>query len=342
MRALYKSERAVGLSMGTAEKPVPGPHDVLIQVQRVAICGTDLHIYNWDAWAQNTIPVPMVVGHEYCGVVEAVGEEVTLVKPGQRVSGEGHLVCGKCRNCRAGREHLCNHTVGVGVNRQGAFADYLTIPEHNVCAIPDGISDDIVAIMDPLGNAVHTALSYDLVGEDVLITGAGPIGLMAAAVARHVGARHIVVTDLSDDRLRLAEKMGATRGVRADKEMLSDVMRDLDMTEGFDVGLEMSGAGRALNDMVGAMNHGGKMALLGLFATPVELDLTAAIFKGLQFKGVYGREMFETWYKMIAMLQSGLDVSPVITHRLPFEKFEDGFTALNSGQACKVVLDLAA
>ncbi|MEQ8440632.1 MAG: L-threonine 3-dehydrogenase [Alphaproteobacteria bacterium] len=342
MRALYKSKREVGLWMGSADRPKPGPREVLINVRRAAICGTDLHIFNWDDWAQKTIPVPMIVGHEYCGIVEAVGDEVTLVKPGQRVSGEGHLVCGQCRNCRAGREHLCINTVGVGVNRQGAFADYLTIPEHNVCAIPDGISDDIVAILDPLGNAVHTALSYDLVGEDVLITGAGPIGLMAAAVCRHVGARHIVVTDLADDRLELAQKMGATRGVRADREKLKDVMADLGMTEGFDVGLEMSGAPRALSDMIGAMNHGGKIALLGLFAKPVEIDMTAAIFKGLQFKGVYGREMFETWYKMIAMLESGLDVSPVITHRLPFEDFREGFDALNAGKACKVVLDLAA
>ncbi|WP_421880491.1 L-threonine 3-dehydrogenase [Pacificispira sp.] len=342
MRAIYKSKRETGLWMGSADAPKPGPRDVLIRVQRAAICGTDLHIYNWDSWAQKTIPVPMIVGHEYCGIVEAVGEEVTLVKVGQRVSGEGHLVCGHCRNCRGGREHLCINTVGVGVNRQGAFADLLTIPEHNVFAVPEDIPDDVVAILDPLGNAVHTALSYDLVGEDVLITGAGPIGLMAAAVCRHVGARHVVVTDLSDDRLRLAESMGATRGVRADKEPLKDVMRELGMTEGFDVGLEMSGAAPAMTDMINAMNHGGKIALLGLFSKPVEIDMTAAIFKGLQFKGVYGREMFETWYKMVSMLQTGLDVTPVITHRLPFEKFEDGFAALNSGRACKVVLDLAA
>ncbi|MEQ8828569.1 MAG: L-threonine 3-dehydrogenase [Alphaproteobacteria bacterium] len=342
MRAIYKSKRETGLWLGSADAPKPGPRDVLIRVQRAAICGTDLHIYNWDSWAQKTIPVPMIVGHEYCGIVEAVGEEVTLVKVGQRVSGEGHLVCGHCRNCRGGREHLCINTVGVGVNRQGAFADLLTIPEHNVFAVPEDIPDDVVAILDPLGNAVHTALSYDLVGEDVLITGAGPIGLMAAAVCRHVGARHVVVTDLSDDRLRLAESMGATRGVRADKEPLKDVMRELGMTEGFDVGLEMSGAAPAMTDMINAMNHGGKIALLGLFSKPVEIDMTAAIFKGLQFKGVYGREMFETWYKMVSMLQTGLDVTPVITHRLPFEKFEDGFAALNSGRACKVVLDLAA
>lgn len=342
MRAIYKSKSEKGLWLGTAEKPLPGPRDVLIKVKTAAICGTDVHIYNWDDWAQKTIPVPMITGHEYCGVVEAVGEEVTLVKPGQRVSGEGHLVCGQCRNCRGGREHLCINTVGVGVNRQGAFADYVTIPEHNVFAVPDEIPDEIVSILDPLGNAVHTALSYDLVGEDVLITGAGPIGLMAAAVCRHVGARFVVVTDLSEERLALAEKMGATRGVRADKESLKDVMAELGMTEGFDVGLEMSGAAPALKDMIDAMTHGGKIALLGLFANPVELDLTEAIFKGLQFKGVYGREMFETWYKMVSMLQTGLDVSPVITHRLPFEEFEDGFDALNAGTACKVVLDLAA
>ena len=342
MRAIYKSRRETGLWMGTADRPKPGPRDVLIRVTRAAICGTDLHIYNWDDWAQRTIPVPMIVGHEYCGTIEAVGEEVTLVHAGQRVSGEGHLVCGRCRNCRGGQEHLCVNTLGVGVTRQGAFADYLVIPEHNVYAIPDGIPDDIVALLDPLGNAVHTALSYDLVGEDVLITGAGPIGLMAAAVCRHVGARHVVVTDLADARLRLAEAMGATRAVRADRESLSDVMRDLGMTEGFDVGLEMSGAPRALSDMIDAMIHGGRIALLGLFARPVELDVTGAILKGLRFKGVYGREMFETWYKMIAMLQGGLDVSPVITHHFPFDRFDDGFVALNDGRACKVVLDLAA
>lgn len=340
MRALYKAEKGIGISLGTAEKPIPGPNDVLIKVRRVAICGTDMHIYNWDNWAQKTIPVPMVIGHEYAGVVEAVGSDVTLVRPGQRVSGEGHLVCGRCRNCRAGRAHLCINTLGVGVNRQGAFADYLAIPEHNVFPVPDGISDDVVSILDPLGNAVHTALSYDLVGEDVLITGAGPIGIMAAAVARHVGARHVVVTDLSDDRLALAERMGATRGVRADKTDLKDVMADLAMAEGFDVGLEMSGSASALDSMIGAMNHGAKIALLGLFAAPIEMDVTAAIFKGLQFKGVYGREMFETWYKMISMLQSGLDVEPVITHRLAFEEYEKGFIALNAGEACKVVLDL--
>lgn len=342
MRAIYKSKSEKGLWLGTADKPTPGPRDVLIKVKTAAICGTDVHIYNWDDWAQKTIPVPMITGHEYCGVVEAVGDEVSLVKPGQRVSGEGHLVCGHCRNCRGGREHLCINTVGVGVNRQGAFADYVTIPEHNVFAVPDDIPDEIVSILDPLGNAVHTALSYDLVGEDVLITGAGPIGLMAAAVCRHVGARFVVVTDLSDERLALAEKMGATRGVRADKESLQDVMAELGMTEGFDVGLEMSGAAPALKDMIDGMTHGGKIALLGLFPNAVELDLTEAIFKGLQFKGVYGREMFETWYKMVSMLQTGLDVSPVITHRLPFEEFEDGFDALNAGTACKVVLDLAA
>lgn len=341
MRALYKNEAAVGLAMGGAAIPAPGAREVLIRVRRAAICGTDLHIHNWDAWAQKTVPVPMIIGHEYCGVVEAVGDSVTLVKPGQRVSGEGHLICGQCRNCRAGREHLCNNTIGVGVNRQGAFADYLVIPEHNVCPIPEGIADDIVAILDPLGNAVHTALSYDLTGEDVLITGAGPIGLMAAAVCRHVGARHIVVTDPAAERLALAERMGASRGVVPGDGALRRVMADLDMREGFDVGLEMSGAPAALDDMITAMNHGGKIALLGLFAKPVSLDLTAAIFKGLQFKCVYGREMFETWYKMIAMLQSGLDVSSVITHRLPFAAFQEGFDALNAGRACKVVLDIA-
>jgi threonine 3-dehydrogenase len=315
---------------------------VLIKVKKAAICGTDLHIYNWDKWAARTIPVPMVVGHEYLGVIEAVGRDVTALKVGQRVSGEGHIVCGFCRNCRAGRGHLCRNTLGVGVNRPGAFADYVAIPASNAYLIPDSIPDEIAAILDPLGNAVHTALSFDLVGEDVLITGAGPIGLMAIAICRHVGARNIVITDVNDYRLDLARKMGATRAVRADRQTLRAVMDEIDMHEGFDVGLEMSGNPRALRDMIGSMNNGAKVALLGILADEAAIDWNQVIFKGLTLKGIYGREMYETWYKMLAMLQSGLDVTPVITHRLPMAEYEKGFAALNAGQACKVVLDFNA
>ncbi len=343
MRALVKKEAASGLWLEDVERPEPGLREVLIRVTHAAICGTDLHIYNWDEWAQATVPVPLTIGHEYIGVVEAVGEEVEAIEPGQRVSGEGHLVCGHCRNCRAGREHLCRNTVGVGVQRPGAFADYVVIPEHNVCPVPDGIPDEIGAILDPLGNAVHTALTFDVVGEDVLITGAGPIGLMAAAVARHVGARHVVVTDVNDERLALAAPMGATRAVNPRRESLVDVGREIGLTEGFDVGMEMSGNADALASMIETINHGGHIALLGIFhESPVPVPLNRAIFKALTLKGIYGREMFETWYKMFSMLQSGLDVKPVITHHIPFEDFEQGFAALKSGKAAKVVLDLRA
>jgi threonine 3-dehydrogenase len=328
--------------MERTRRPEIGPNDVLIRVKNAAICGTDLHIYNWDKWARKTIPVPMVVGHEYVGVVEEIGRDVTSLSVGERVSGEGHIVCGICRNCRAGRGHLCRNTLGVGVNRPGAFAEFVCIPAVNAYPIPDGIPDEIAAILDPLGNAVHTALSFDLIGEDVLITGAGPIGLMAVAVCRHVGARNVVITDVNDYRLSLAATMGATRPVRADKESLSDVMADLGMHEGFDVGLEMSGNPKALRDMIGAMNNGGKLALLGILSEEAAIDWNEIIFKGLTLKGIYGREMYETWYKMLAMLQSGLDVTPVITHHLPMAEFEKGFAALNAGQACKVVLDVAA
>jgi len=342
MRALVKREAAPGLWLEDIEQPQPGAHDVLIRVTHASICGTDLHIYHWDDWAAATVPVPMTVGHEYVGVVEAVGAEVEAARPGQRVSGEGHLVCGHCRNCRAGREHLCRNTVGVGVQRPGAFADYVVIPEHNVCPVPDGIPDEIAAILDPLGNAVHTALSFDLVGEDVLITGAGPIGLMAAAVARHVGARHVVITDLNDDRLALAQTMGANRAVNVGRERLAEVATELGMTEGFDVGLEMSGSAAALHDMIEAVNHGAKIGLLGVYPGPVEIALNRAIFKALVLKGIYGREMFDTWHKMFSMLQSGLDVKPVITHHIPFGDFERGFAALAAGRASKVVLDLVS
>jgi threonine 3-dehydrogenase len=342
MKSLVKARSERGLWLQDTARPEFGPNDVLIRVKKAAICGTDLHIYNWDKWAARTIPVPMVVGHEYLGIIEAVGSDVTALKVGQRVSGEGHIVCGFCRNCRAGRAHLCRNTLGVGVNRPGAFGDYVAIPASNAYPIPDSIPDEIAAILDPLGNAVHTALSFDLVGEDVLITGAGPIGLMAIAICRHVGARNIVITDVNDYRLALAKTMGATRAVRADRQSLKEVMAEIDMHEGFDVGLEMSGNPRALRDMIGAMNNGAKVALLGILADEAAIDWNEVIFKGLTLKGIYGREMYETWYKMLAMLQSGLDVSPVITHRLAMTDFETGFAALNAGQACKVVLDINA
>lgn len=342
MRALVKAKAEPGLWMDDVPEPEFGPNDVLIDVKRAAICGTDLHIYKWDDWAAKTVPVPMVVGHEYMGTVVAVGADVEGVRVGDRVAGEGHLVCKRCRNCRAGREHLCRNTLGVGVNRPGAFAERVAIPEHNVYRLPDAVTDEVAAILDPLGNAVHTALSFDLVGEDVLITGAGPIGLMSAAIARHVGARHVVITDVNPERLASADAFGVTRAVNPTTDNLRDVMSDIGMTEGFDVGLEMSGAAPAVRDMIAAMNHGGKVALLGIPPEDFSIDWNTVIFHGLQIKGIYGREMFETWYKMLAMLESGLDVSPVISHRLGFSKFDDGFQALLRGEASKVVLDLAA
>ncbi len=340
MRALVKAKNEPGLWLQEVDKPEPGPEDVLIKVNKVAICGTDLHIYNWDEWAQENVPVPNIVGHEYIGVVEQIGSLVNEVDVGDRVSGEGHIMCGVCRNCRAGRGHLCRDTRGVGVNRAGAFADYVCIPAENAYQIPDEISDEIASLLDPLGNAVHTALSFDLVGEDVLITGAGPIGAMAAAVVRHVGARHIVVTDINPGRLELAKRLGATRCVIAGREDLHDVMDELGMHEGFDVGLEMSGNASALSDLINTINHGGKIALLGIFPKAPEIDLNQTIFKGLSLKGIYGREMFETWHKMIAMLSSGLDISSVITDQIDFEDFETGFARLNAGEACKVVMNL--
>jgi threonine 3-dehydrogenase len=319
--------------------PEVGPNDVLIRVHKSAICGTDVHIYNWDEWAQKTIPVPMVVGHEYFGVIEAVGAEVEGYQPGDRVSGEGHITCGHCRNCRAGRRHLCRNTTGIGVNRSGAFAEYLALPAFNAFPIPDGISDDLAAIFDPFGNAVHTALSFNMVGEDVLITGAGPIGIMAVAIARHVGARHVVITDVNDYRLELARKMGATRAVNVTREDTRQIMTELGMTEGFDVGLEMSGNPQAFQMMLKTMQHGGKVALLGIPPPDTAIDWNQVIFKGLEIKGIYGREMFETWYKMVALIQSGLDITPIITHHYPVEAFEDGFAAMLSGQSGKVILD---
>ncbi|MCU0674788.1 MAG: L-threonine 3-dehydrogenase [Myxococcota bacterium] len=339
MRALVKKERTEGIWMDEVAVPEIGPNDLLIRVKKTAICGTDVHIYNWDDWAQATIPVPMTVGHEFSGEVAAVGSHVLGFAVGDRVSGEGHITCGFCRNCRAGKRHLCRNTVGVGVNRPGAFADYLSIPAVNAFKLPANIPDEIAAYLDPLGNAAHTALSFDLVGEDVLITGAGPIGIMGAAIAKHVGARYVVVTDVNDFRLGLARKMGATRTVNVARESVRDVMNELGMTEGFDVGLEMSGNGQAFRSMLETMNHGGRVALLGIPPKDVTIDWNHVIFKGLVIKGIYGREMFETWYKMVSMLQSGLDVSPLLTHRYAIDDFQEGFDVMRSGKSGKVVLD---
>jgi threonine 3-dehydrogenase len=342
MKALAKLTRDKGLTLTDLPMPEVGHNDLLIKITKTAICGTDMHIWNWDEWAQKTIPVPMQVGHEYIGVVAGMGQEVSGFTIGQRVSGEGHITCGYCRNCRAGRRHLCRNTVGVGVNRAGAFAEYLVIPAFNAFPIPDNISDDLAAIFDPFGNAVHTALSFNLTGEDVLITGAGPIGIMAVAIAKHVAARHVVITDVNDYRLDLARQMGATRAVNVLREDLPTVMKELDMHEGFDVGLEMSGNPSAFRQMLAQMNHGGKIALLGIPPEETAIDWNQVIFKGLELKGVYGREMFETWYKMVALIQSGLDISPLITHHFKVDDFEQGFAAMNSGSSGKVILDWTA
>jgi threonine 3-dehydrogenase len=341
MRALVKSRPEPGIWMEEIPEPEIGPNDVLIKIKKTSICGTDLHIVAWDEWAQATIPTPMAVGHEYVGVVEAMGSEVEGLEIGQRVSGEGHVVCGRCRNCQAGRRHLCINTVGVGVNRPGAFAEYVAIPGSNVQPIPADISDDTASILDPLGNAVHTALHFDLVGEDVLITGAGPIGMMATAIARHVGARYIVVTDVNDYRLELAESMGADRELNVSSATVASVMADLGMREGFDVGLEMSGNPAALHDMITTMDNGGKIALLGIPPKQAPIDWNDIVFKGLTLQGIYGRRMFETWYKMLAMLETGLDVSRVITHHFNAEDFEDALDVMRSGDSGKVILDWA-
>ncbi|AUG98679.1 L-threonine 3-dehydrogenase [Pectobacteriaceae bacterium CE70] len=339
MKALAKLQPEPGIWMTDVPKPEPGHNDVMIKIRKTAICGTDVHIYNWDEWSQKTIPVPMVVGHEYVGEIVAIGQEVDGFHIGDRVSGEGHITCGYCRNCRAGRRHLCRNTIGVGVNRPGAFAEYLVIPAYNAFRIPDNIPDDIAAIFDPLGNAVHTALSFNLVGEDVLISGAGPIGVMAAAICRHVGARHVVITDVNDYRLGLARQMGVSRAVNVEREKLTDVMQELGMSEGFDVGLEMSGAPTAFRTMLSVMNHGGHIAMLGIPPQAMSVDWSEIIFKGLMIKGVYGREMFETWYKMSALIQSGLDLSPIITHRFTIDEFQQGFDVMRSGQSGKVLLN---
>ncbi|HYW46386.1 MAG TPA: L-threonine 3-dehydrogenase [Bryobacteraceae bacterium] len=338
VKALVKSRREPGLWLEDVEVPSIGINDVRIRVLRTGICGTDVHIYNWDDWAQKTIPTPMVIGHEFVGRIVEVGSNVTDFFPGEIVSGEGHVVCGRCRNCLAGRRHLCARTQGVGVNRPGAFAEYIVLPMANVWHHADSVPLDVAAIFDPFGNAVHTALTFPVLGEDVLITGAGPIGIMAAAVAIHAGARFTVITDLNPFRLDLARRMGVTRAVNVRDTSLPDVQKELGMTEGFDVGLEMSGNSAAFHDMLANMSHGARIAMLGIPAGEMAIDWRTVIFNMLTIKGIYGREMYETWYKMTVMLQSGLDITPVITHRYPYTEFQKGFEAMISGNSGKVVL----
>ena len=340
MKALVKAHAEPGLWLEDIPEPVIGINDVLIKVHYAGICGTDVHIYQWDDWAKKTIPVPMAIGHEFVGEVVEVGANVNDFYPGDIVSGEGHVTCGRCRNCMAGRRHLCANTKGVGVNRPGAFAKYISLPMTNIWRHHPGIDEEVAAIFDPFGNAVHTALSFPVLGEDVLITGAGPIGIMAIPVAKHAGARHVVVTDMNPYRLDLAKRMGATLAVNPAETSLTDVQKQLGMLEGFDVGLEMSGNPAALKDMVANMSHGGKIAILGIPAKDMAMDWRQVIFNMLTIKGIYGREMYETWYKMSVMIDSGLDISPVITHRYAFEDFQKGFDAMISGQTGKVVLDL--
>jgi threonine 3-dehydrogenase len=339
MKALVKSKAERGLWLEDIPKPQIGINDVLVRVHYTGICGTDVHIYDWDEWAQKTIPVPMAIGHEFVGEIVEVGSNVSDFFPGDIVSGEGHVVCGRCRNCLAGRRHLCAHTQGVGVNRPGAFAEYIALPMTNIWRHNAGINEEVAAIFDPFGNAVHTALSFPVLGEDVLITGAGPIGIMAIPVVRHAGARHVVITDLNPVRLELARKMGATLAVNPTETPLAEAQKQLHMQEGFDVGLEMSGNPQALRDMISNMSHGGKIAVLGIPAHEVQLDLRQIIFDMLTIKGIYGREMYETWYKMTVMLESGLDISKVITHRFQWNEYEAGFEAMRSGNAGKVILN---
>lgn len=339
MWALVKEKAEAGLWLKQVPVPETGKNDVKIHIRKTSICGTDVHIYNWNEWAQNTIPIGLTAGHEYVGEIVEIGENVEGFKVGEIVSGEGHIVCGKCRNCLAGLPHLCRNTQGVGVNRNGAFAEYLVIPATNVWRCDPSIKEELYSCFDPLGNAVHTALSFNMIGEDVLITGAGPIGCMAAAISRHVGARHVVVTDMNPYRLELATKLGATRVVNVAEENLQDVMNELGMKEGFDVGLEMSGNQAGFNDMINNMKNGGKIALLGLQRADARINWEKVIFNGLTIKGIYGREMWETWYKMSTMLQSGLNIDDVITHRFDVKDFEEGFAAMNSGKSGKIVLD---
>lgn len=341
MKALAKLKPEPGIWMTDAPIPAVGPNDVLIKITKASICGTDVHIYNWDEWAQEVIPVPLIIGHEFVGEIVELGAEVTSFKIGDRVSGENHVACGYCRNCRAGRRHICRKNDSIGVNRQGCLAEYLLMPAVNVYAIPSDISDDVAAILNPLGNSVHTGLAFSLPGEDVLITGAGPIGIMTVAVARHAGARHIVITDVNEYRLDMAIKMGASLAINTNQTSLKDAMKQLKMREGFDVGLEVSGHSGAFNEMLETMNHGGKIALLGFLPQNTQINWNNIILKGIELKGIYGREMFETWYKMVCMLQSGLDVSPVITHEFTFDQYEDAFAIMRSGKCGKVILNIA-
>ena len=342
MRALVKREAAPGLWLDEVPVPEVGHNDVLIKVDRTGICGTDVHIYDWNEWAQRTVPVPLVIGHEFVGTVEEAGPGVRDFRPGEVVSGEGHVVCGHCRNCLAGRRHLCRDTQGVGVNRPGAFAEYLVLPMTNVWVHDPSVPPDVAAIFDPFGNAVHAALSFPVLGEDILITGAGPIGVMAASVVRHAGARYVVVTDRNPYRLELAKEAGATVALDIRSGSVADVQEQLGMKEGFDVGLEMSGSPEAFHDMLASMCHGGRIAMLGIPDRELAIDWNTVIFNGLTIKGIYGREMYETWYKMTVMIQGGLDISPVITHRFPYTEFEKGFEAIHSGRAGKVVLNWGA
>src|SRR5579862_8410482 len=339
MRALVKAEAAAGLRLEDVEVPEIGINDVLIRVRKTGVCGTDLHIYDWDAWAQRTIPVPMVVGHEFVGEIVDRGSNVSDFHLGDLVSGEGHVVCGRCRNCMAGRRHLCAHSIGLGVQRPGAFAEYVALPMTNLWHHKPGIDEEVASIFDPFGNAVHTALSFPVLGEDVLVSGAGPIGCMAAAVVRHAGARHVVVSDPNHYRLELARTMGASLAIDPRERDLADVQRELGMTEGFDIGLEMSGSPDALRAMIASMAHGGRVALLGIPAAEVALDLNPVIFNMLTLKGIYGREMYESWYQMTVLVESGLDIRPVITHRFSYRDFEEAFAVARSGQSGKVVLD---
>ena len=339
MKALVKKQSGEGLWLEDVPQPEAGPRDVLIKVDRTGICGTDLHIYKWDDWARKTVPMPLVVGHEFVGEIVEVGSDVRDFSVGEIVSGEGHVVCGHCRNCMAGRRHLCNDTAGIGVTRPGAFAEYIALPQTNVWVHKPGIDRDVASIFDPFGNATHSTLSFPVLGEDVLVTGAGPIGIMSAAIARHAGARHVVITDVNEYRLDLAKRMGVTRAVNVANEKLADVQKELGMDEGFDVGLEMSGSPSAFNDMLANMCHGGKIAMLGIPEKEMAIDWNTVVFNMLTIKGIYGREMYETWYKMTVMLEGGLDIAPVITHRFKFDDFQEGFATALSGKSGKVILE---
>ena len=339
MKALVKSSNERGIWMENIPEPECNTNDVKIKITHTSICGTDLHIYKWDEWAQKTLVTPLIIGHEFCGIIEEIGPGVTHYEPGQRVSGESHITCGNCRNCRAGKRHLCQKTNGIGIHKDGAFAEYLIIPESNIWPIHNDIPSDIAAFFDPFGNAVHTSLSYEMVGEDVLITGAGPIGLMATAICKFVGARNVVITDINDYRLALAKEMGATKAINVSKHSITEFYSQLNMTSGFDVGLEMSGNPEAFRSMLGHMFHGGKVALLGLLPDSTRIDWDDIIFKGLKVKGIYGREMYETWYKMEQMLRSGLDISKVLTHKLSVDEYEKAFNIMEAGECGKIVLE---